>query len=134
MSRRLRHAAASAALAAVCSLAIAAHADGYVTTDIANIVLGTSMGSIDGNQQYHISTGGDGSVQYRWLDTPGKATTITANGCSDLSEFGRNDFDAGSTSYKTLFFGLTSQCFRLRGKTQAGQGGMANPHDGRVKR
>jgi hypothetical protein len=122
-----------AVLAPVCALAIfAASAQAYTTHDINGITLTESYSYIS-PLQYHISSGTDGEVAFRWLDAPGKDTTIQAVSCNDNTELGRSNYSSGATGFQTLFYGFNNQCFQLRGRTQAGQGSMANPHNGRVR-
>jgi hypothetical protein len=82
---------------------------------------------------YHVSTSGGGLVQYRWLDTPAKATVISGNACGDLALLGSATIGVNDTSYKSLFTMYPDYCFRLRGRTTSGSGSMVN-HDGRVLR
>jgi hypothetical protein len=133
MFRRLRLCAAGGALAVTCSLGIAASsASAYVTSDISNITLTGSFATI--GTTYTTSSDPSQDPQFKWLDAAGKATTIAAMNCSTFGEYGRVNFPAGDTSYGTLYPAGTGSCFFLRGRTQAGEGPMANPHDGRVKR
>jgi hypothetical protein len=130
MSRYVRR---TAVLAPVCALAIfASSAQAYITHDISGITLTESYSYIS-PFEYHISSGTDGEVAFRWLDAPGKDTTIQAVGCIDTTELGHSNFSAGATGFQTLFNGFNNECFELRGRTQAGQGTMANPHSGRVR-
>jgi hypothetical protein len=129
MDRRLRLAAMVAAC--VCTLTFTAVAYAYVTTDMNNFNLTESTTTWP--SQFHVSTGSDGLVSWRWLDYPDKATVISANRCSDLAAFGISNYGVGDTSYHGLFWGTTGQCFMIRGRTAAGQGSLVN-HDGRVQR
>ena len=83
--------------------------------------------------QFHISSTGDGWAAFRWLDSPNKATVISANACIDLSFFGGDTIGVNDTNYHNLFWSGTGTCFVLRGRTTAGSGSMVN-HDGRVRR
>ena len=134
MSRRLRRAAACAALTAASVSAIGAStANAYVTTDITNFNLTESTSTYNGGGPFHISQSGGGPVAYRWVDSPSKPTVISGNSCSDLGLFGKSSYSAGATSYHQLFYGFVGQCFVLRGRTADGYGSM-NLHDGRVRR
>lgn len=108
-----------------------AAATAQVTTDLTDWNL-TETTSTWGSS-FHISSSGGGAVQFRWLDTPAKATVISANACPDLALYGAQSYAINDTSYKTLFTGFSGLCFALRGRTTAGSGSMVN-HDGRVKR
>lgn len=136
MLRRLRLSAARAAMIAAVSaltiLTLPSAATAYVTTDMNDWNLTESLSYYGSN--FSIASGTDGLVQYRWLDTPAKATVISAAACSDLSQLGSSAVIAvNSTSYYSLFSGSTGQCFVLRGRTTSGSGSLVN-HDGRVKR
>lgn len=75
-----------------------------------------------------------GQIQWRWLDTPTKTTVISSNYCGDLGMIGKNDFPAGAsgTQYRSIGGGVyANTCFRVRGRTATGSGGMYN-HDGRL--
>lgn len=128
MSQRLK----LTVLALVCACAALPSAARAGTTDINNIMLQQSYTFLS-SSQFHISSGGS-TVRFRWLDTRGKDTVITADSCGDLSEFGRSSYAASSTSYHTLFSGFSGQCFYLRGRTATGEGDMTSPQDGRVDR
>ncbi|MEA2171787.1 MAG: hypothetical protein QOF76_5087 [Solirubrobacteraceae bacterium] len=122
-----------AALAAACAFGIfAAPASAYVTHDISNITLTESFSNI-GSSAYHVSSGTDGGVAFRWLDAPGKDTVIRAVNCDGSTEYGRHTFSAGSIDFATLFSAGTNTCFQLQAKTVSGQGVMANPHNARVR-
>jgi hypothetical protein len=127
MYRRLRAAGASAAVLAFLFLAARAIA---MTSDLVdwNLTETTSTWPT----QYHITSGGS-AVSFRWLDSPNKSTVISGNSCTDLSLYGSSSYGVGDTGYHTLFNGVPSQCFYLRGRTGSGQGSMVN-HDGRVDR
>jgi hypothetical protein len=129
MDRRLRRAAIAAAC--VITLTFTAVAYGYVTTDLNDWNLSESTSSW--GSAFHISSGTDGWVSYRWLDSPSKSTVISANRCSDLALYGSSGYGVNDTSYHALFNGPAGTCFVLRGRTGAGQGSMVN-HDGRVQR
>jgi len=130
MDRRFRLAAAAAAC--VMTLTFSAVAYAYVTTDLTNWNL-TETTSTWGSQ-FHVATGTNGVVSYRWLDTPAKITVVSGNACPDWSLYGSPaTIGVNDTSYKALFGGYQGLCFVLRGRTAAGQGSMVN-HDGRVQR
>lgn len=133
MHRRLRPRAARAALIAACfSVLTPTVAQGFVTTDINNWSLGETTTTYGGGTQFHISQDGDDSAAYRWVDDNlTKTTVISGNTCSDYSLLGKTTIGGGDTSYHTLFFGITSQCFVLRGRTNSG---TTIPHDGRLRR
>src|SRR5215204_988593 len=129
MDRRLRLAALVAAC--VCTLTFTAVAYAYITTDMNNWNLTESTSTW--GTQFHVSTGTDGSVAFRWLDSPNKATVISGNRCSDFAAYGISSYGVNDTTYHGLFLGATGQCFMLRGRTASGQGSMVN-HGGRVLR
>lgn len=129
MDRRLRRAAILAAC--VTTLTFTAVAYAYVTTDLDNWNLTESTSTW--GSQFHIASGTDGWVSYRWLDSPSKVTVISANRCSDLAQFGADSIGVNDTSYHALFNNAAGTCFVLRGRTASGQGSMVN-HDGRVRR
>jgi hypothetical protein len=129
MDRRLRGAAILAA--AVITLTFSAVAYAYVTSDLNDWNLNESTSTWP--TQYHIASGTDGWVSYRWLDTPNKVTVISANRCGDLWHYGSDTIGVNDTSYHGLFNGGAGTCFMLRGRTAGGQGSMVN-HDGRVQR
>jgi hypothetical protein len=128
MDRRLRRAAMIAAAVSTLTFTAVAYA---VTSDLNDWHLNESTSTWP--TQYHISSGGDGVVSFRWLDTPSKTTVISANRCSDLAQYGASAYGVNDTSYHALFSGSPATCFQLRGRTGAGQGSMLN-HDGRVQR
>ena len=106
----------------------------YVTTDLNDWNLNESLSTWGGGTQFHISSGTDGWVSYRWLDSPNKTTVISGNSCSDWALLGSaSAYGAGDTSYHGLFNSSAGQCFVMRGRTASGQGSMVN-HDGRVQR
>lgn len=129
MDRCLRPAAMVAAC--VCTLTFAAAAYAYVTTDMNDFNLTESVSTWP--SQFHVATGTDGWVSYRWLDTPNKATVISANRCTDYALFGASSYGVNDTSYHSLYQGSAGMCFVIRGRTAAGQGSIVN-HDGRVRR
>lgn len=119
-------------LAVACAtLAVPSAASAQVTSDLVDWHLTETTGTWP--TQYHISSSGGGSVDYRWLDTPAKATVISANACTNLALFGSATIPVNDTGYKGLFVGSVGQCFVLRGRTTSGSGSMFN-HDGRVRR
>lgn len=130
--RRLAARTLLAGLALSATLAAEAHA-GFVYTDIVDFNLTETTTSYGGGTQFHISSIGDGTVSYRWVDFPVKATVISGNSCSDLSPFGSHYYNAGVTDYRLLFSGFNGLCFILRGRTAAGQGSMTY-YDGRLRR
>ena len=131
MDRRLRRAAMVAACVFTLTFTAAAYA--YVTTDLNNWNMSESVSTWGGGTQFHIATGTDGWVSYRWLDYPDKVTVISANSCQDWSLINSSTYGAGDTSYHALFNGNAGRCFVMRGRTGSGQGTMVN-HDGRVQR
>ncbi len=135
MPRRLRPSAARAALVAACLwAAVTTNAHAFVYTDINNWGLSESTSTYDGGQQFHISFGGNDSAAYRWVDNDlTRTTVISGNTCTDYALLGKTTIGGGDTSYHTLFFGFTGQCFVLRGRTAAGSGSTI-PHDGRLRR
>jgi hypothetical protein len=136
MDRRLRRPAARAALlaAVAATFSSAALAVGYVTTDLTPWNLTQTLSTYGGGTQFHIATGTDGWVAFRWLDSPTKITVVSGNACSDWSLIGQNPtIGVGDTGYHSLFQGFTGQCFVLRGRTGAGEGSMSGK-DGRVRR
>ena len=133
MDRRLRFLALAAAC--VLTLTFSAVAYAYVTTDMNDWNLNdTSLTPYGGGTQFHIATGTDGKVTYRWLDVTNKTTVISANTCTNWDLLGSSSaYGAGDTSYHGLFTGSTGQCFVMLGRTASGTGTMVN-HDGRVQR
>src|SRR3954470_19169749 len=133
MDRRMRRRAARAALvaAAAATLSSAALAVGDVTTDMPwdlNETLAT-YGST-----FHISSGTDGAIAFRWIDSPTKLTVVSANACSDWSLLGASQtIGAGDTDYHSLYTGFAGQCFVMRGRTGSGTGAMSGK-TGRVRR
>ncbi len=136
MDRRLRRFPARVPLVAalVAVLAFAAPALAYVTTDLNDFNLTETTSTYGGGSQYHISTGTDGWVSYRWLDSPSKSTVISGNNCQDWELIGSTaSISSGDTGYHALFNGFTSECFVVRGRTASGQGSMSL-YDGRIQR
>jgi hypothetical protein len=134
MDRRMRRSAARAVLlaATAATLTSAAIAAGYVTTDLTpwNLTETTSTYGTD----FHISTGTDGWVAFRWLDSPTKITVVSGNACPDWSLIGASQtIGAGDVDYHSLFQGFAGECFVLRGRTATGQGAMSGKN-GRVRR
>ena len=126
---RLRAMALAATLA---GLLLPAAAAAQVPSDLTDWNL-TETTSTWGTS-YHVSSSGGGLVQYRWLDTPAKATVISGNACADMALVGSPaTIGVNDTSYKSLFTAYPEFCFRLRGRTTSGSGSMVN-HDGRVLR
>jgi hypothetical protein len=117
--------------AALCVAALPASAGAQATSDLTDFNLTESVSTW--GTQFHISNSGDGWAAYRWLDTPAKATVMSANGCADLSLYGSSTYAINDTSYHNLFFGVAGYCFLIRGRTTSGSGSMVN-HDGRVRR
>lgn len=134
MGGRSRRAVWTMAAACLLSGALApgAQAD-FVYTDITDFNLTESTSSYGGGNQYHISSVGDGSVSYRWVDSPSKDTVVSGNSCFDLSLFGSHYYNSGVTVYRQLFSGGAGLCFILRGRTAVGQGSMYY-YDGRLQR
>ncbi len=129
MDRRLRLMVLVAAC--VSTLTFTAVAYAYLTSDMNNFNLTESTTTWP--TQYHVSTGTDGQVSWRWLDAPSKATVISTNRCSDLAALRISNYGVGDTSYHAMHNGSTGSCFMVRGRTAAGQGSMTN-YDGRVQR
>jgi hypothetical protein len=119
--------------AAACSAALPATAGAQAITDLNDWNLTESVSAWGGGTQFHISSSGDGTVSFRWLDSPNKTTVISGNTCSDLAVIGQSAIGVGDTNYHYLFSGGTGACFVLRGRTAIGSGSMVN-HDGRLKR
>ena len=108
-----------------------AHAT-FVYSDLTSFNLNGSFSSYGGGTQYHISTTGDGSVSYRWLDVTPQDNIISGNSCSDLSEFGSWYYNSGVTVYRQLFSASAGLCFIVRGKTAGG--GYMLGYSGRLQR
>ena len=119
-----------AVLAALIVLASAASAHAWVYTDIVGWSLTESWSTYS---TYSISSSGDGSAYYRWVDDPNHSTQISGNSCNDLSQLGRADIPAHDTAYYRLFGGYISECFFLRGRVVTGAGSMSG-RDGRLRR
>jgi hypothetical protein len=117
----------------VTTLTLAATAFAYVTTDLTDWNLNESTSTWGGGTQFHIASGTDGWVSYRWLDAPNKTTVISGNSCADWGLFGSSGYGVNDTGYHGLFSGSAGLCFVMRGRTGSGQGSMVN-HDGRVQR
>lgn len=138
MSGRMRLSAARAALVialagSICAMS-ATVAVAYVTTDMNDFNLTESTSFYGAPTQYHISSGTDGWVSYRWLDSPSKSTVIGASRCSDLADIGTTvTIPAGNTNYQNLFNQGAGYCFAVHGRTSAGQGSMSL-YDGRIQR
>src|SRR4051794_18203306 len=98
MGRRTRRAIACA-LAGVCtSVAVAApsaQAFTFVYTDLSPFNLAGTWTSYGGGTQFHISSTGDGTASYRWLDITTHDNYISGNSCSDVSQYGQHLFLAG---------------------------------------
>jgi hypothetical protein len=103
--------------------------------DIVDWNMSESLSQAGGGTQYHVSTGGTGIAQYRWVDSPNKGTVVSANYCTDLNVHGSvQTIGIGDTNYHTLFSGGSQgECFVVQGHVQYGQGSMVN-HDGRISR
>jgi hypothetical protein len=136
MDRRMRRPAARAALVAAlaATLISTAAAAGYVTTDLTPWNLTETLSTYGGGTQFHIATGTDGWVAFRWLDSPTKITVVSGNACPDWSQIGNSQtIGSGDVEYHSLFQGFAGECFVLRGRTASGQGAMSGK-DGRVRR
>jgi hypothetical protein len=136
MDRRLRPARACAVLlcALVAGLATAAQASAYVPSDLTDWDMFETLSTYGGGTQFHISSGTDGWVTFRWLDVTDHTTVNSANACADLALLGSSTtITAGDTNYHGLFHDVAGTCFELRGRTAAGSGSMFNK-DGRVQR
>lgn len=118
-------------LAAAVILAFGApRAEAFVLTDIIDFNLTESTQTYG---TYSISSTGNNSAYYRWLDDPDHTTAISGNSCGDLALYGKADIPAHNTSYYYMFTGFPYLCFALRGRTAPGAGNMFY-HDGRLKR
>lgn len=84
---------------------------------------------------YSISSTGDGSASYRWVDDPNHTTVISGNNCPDLALLGGPaTIAAHDVSYHGLFGGASpGACFALRGRVAIGAGSMYS-HDGSLRR
>ena len=128
MDRRMRRPAARAALAAALAATLIS------TTDLTPWNLTETLSTYGGGTQFHISTGTDGWVAFRWLESPTKITVVSGNACPDWSQIGSaQTIGTGDVEYHSLFQGFAGQCFVLRGRTASGQGAMSGK-DGRVRR
>jgi hypothetical protein len=123
-----------AAIAALLAFLIlgAAPAGAWVFTSIVDFNL-TETAATYGT--YAISSSGDGSAAYEWVDDPNHTTIISGNRCSDLSLLGGPaTIPAHDTTYHGLFGGQAAgNCFALRGRVATGAGSMVN-HDGTLRR
>ena len=117
-------------LLAVALALVPATAHAFVITDVPDFNLTESTRTYGG---YTISSSGDRSAYYRWLDDPDHTTVISGNSCGDLALYGKADIPAHNTSYHRLFTGGVGLCFLLRGRVAIGAGSMYW-HDGRIKR
>jgi hypothetical protein len=110
----------------------AAPAGAWVFTDIVDFNL-TETAYTYG--VYSISSSGDGSASYRWVDDPSHTTVISGNNCPDLALLGGPaTIAAHDVSYHGLFGGASpGACFALRGRVATGAGSM-NGHDGTLRR
>jgi hypothetical protein len=134
VGRRSRRLVAFALVAAAFCVPASAQAYTFVLTDIINFDLNdSSWSTYGGGTQFHISSTGDGSASYRWVDDPAHTTIISGNTCADYSTLGSDTIAAHDTTYHLLFWGVSGQCFVLRGKTATGAGSMTN-YDGRLRR
>lgn len=79
------------------------------------------------------TTTSSSGIQYRWVDSPWKATYITTANCFTNVSLGGANYSAGQTSYQLVGSAGSGVCFALRGRTQAGQGSMFF-YDGRLSR
>ena len=84
---------------------------------------------------YSISSSGDGSASYQWVDDPSHTTVISGNNCPDLALLGGPAvIGAHDVSYHGLFGGASpGACFALRGRVAEGAGSMYD-HDGTLRR
>ncbi|MFL5843606.1 MAG: hypothetical protein ACJ762_02865 [Solirubrobacteraceae bacterium] len=104
----------------------------FVYSDIPDFNLTGSFVSYGGGTQYHVSSTGDGTASYRWVDSPAYDTIVSGNSCADLSSYGQHYYNSGVTDYRALFAGTSGRCFVLRGKTAGGA--VMNGYDGRLER
>ncbi len=118
------------ALLVALTLVPATTAHAFVLTDIIDFNLTETTRTYG---SYSISSSGDWSAYYRWLDDPDHTTVISGNSCGDVSLYGKADIPAHNTSYHRLFGGAPGLCFLLRGRVAIGAGSMYY-HDGRLKR
>lgn len=137
MIRRPRRSAArasmtAAVMAALC-LSVPSVAGAYLTSDLTDFNLTESV-SLYGGTQYHIATGTDGVVSYRWVDSPSKQTIIGPGSCADGAPLATGYiYSASDTGYHTIYSGGAGLCFYVRGRTTSGQGPMTY-YDGRLQR
>lgn len=117
---------------AIAGLAVPAEASAQVPNDLVDWNLTETTSSWGGGTNFHISSGYN-LAEFRWVDTPAKATVISANTCTTLAPYGSATIPINDAGYKTLFSAGSGTCFVLRGRTTAGSGSMTN-HDGRVRR
>lgn len=134
MHRSMRHLAVRTSLLALSVLALgamaASTASAEVYSNMDNWYVDTSFDPYGTN--FTVSSGGPNPVQFRWLDSPSKATTIYATHCADGTLIGLSrSYAVGSVDYQTLFTGSSGTCFRLWGATASGS---MSDHDGRVLR
>ena len=128
MRRKL---AAVVAVTGALALGAPAAASAWWYTDINDFNLTESVVTYG---YYSISSTGNGSANYRWLDDPDHSTVISGNSCDDLSPYGVASIGAHNTSYHQLFSGgWNGLCFALRGRVAYGAGSMYY-HDGRLQR
>ena len=123
---------AGSLLSCLLFLALAATAWAWVFTDIIDFDL-TETAYTYG--VYSISSSGDGSASYRWVDDPNHTTVISGNNCSDLALLGGPaTIAAHDVAYHGLFGGASAgACFALRGRVATGAGSMYD-HDGNLRR
>lgn len=119
-------------IAALAALAFPANAGAWVLTDLNDFNLTQSTVTYG---TYSISTSGDGSASFRWLDSPSKDTVVSGNSCIDRSLLSAaRSIPAGDVDYYGLFGGRSSGfCFMVRGRVATGQGSMTY-YDGRIRR
>ena len=134
MDRRTRRASLRAAVCSARLRCLAHRAAPRRSTDLDDWNLTETTSTWGGGTQFHISSGGDGSAAFRWLDSPNKTTVISANTCTDVSLLGSATRSASTTRTTTTCSpARPGACFVLRGRTAIGSGSMVN-HDGRIKR
>lgn len=111
-----------------------ATAEAWVYSGIPDFNLTEAASAYNGGP-YSISSGGDGSAAYRWVDDPPHSTVISGNNCGDKALLGGPaSIGAHDVSYHGLFGGRGSGfCFILAGRTAAGAGSMSN-YDGQLRR
>jgi len=123
-------AVALAALGVLTVPAMSGEALAFVYTDIIDFHVNESTRTYG---TYSISSIGNNTAYYRWVDDPDHTTVISGNSCADLALYGKNTIPAHDNRYYGLFRGSPYQCFALRGRTAFGAGAMYN-HDGRLAR